>query len=304
MDAIEKMENGWNITVTGNLPGRTALVITIPETNVSKYVEVVIDASENAHAHEYLAEVTAEPTCTENGVKTWTCEICGEQYTECIPALGHSFGDWAVLQKPTTSEEGLEERSCIRCGYMEQRTVAKLENPFKDVKPSDFYYTPVLWALENNITSGTAPDEFSPYEACLRSQVVTFLWRAAGKPQPTTKVNPFEDVKPSDYFYKAVLWAVENGITYGADATHFEPNGVCNRSQVVSFLYRAFKKPPVEGASNPFDDVPAGEWYATPVLWAVKEGIAYGLSTSEFGPNATCNRSQVVTFLYRAYVNA
>ena len=176
-------------------------------------------------------------------------------------------------------------------------------NPFTDVTTSDYYYTPVLWALENKITSGTSSTEFSPYESCLRSQVVTFLWRAAGKPAPKSQVNPFEDVKSSDYYYNAVLWAVENGITYGADDTHFEPNGKCSRAQVVSFLYRAFKKPPVAGSGNPFDDVPAGAWYAAAVRWAVQEGIAYGTSKTEFSPDDICNRSQVVTFLHRAYVD-
>jgi len=174
-------------------------------------------------------------------------------------------------------------------------------NPFWDVPYEAYYEEPVLWALENSITSGTGPDEFSPYDSCLRSQVVTFLWRAVGEPKAKSAVNPFVDVKPSDYYYDAVLWAVEQGITTGADATHFEPNGVCNRSQVVTFLYRAFEKPPVDSAENPFTDVYAGDWYASAVLWAVQEGITNGLSETKFGPNDLCNRSQVVTFLYRAY---
>ena len=172
---------------------------------------------------------------------------------------------------------------------------------FSDVPVGAFYEAPVLWALEKGITSGTSESEFSPNDSCLRAQVVTFLWRAAGKPAATSKVNPFVYVKPSDYYYDAVLWAVEKGITAGADATHFEPNGVCNRAQVVTFLYRAFEKPPVSDASNPFTDVPNHEWYAAPVLWAVKEGITNGLSETKFGPNEACNRAQVVTFLYRAY---
>jgi hypothetical protein len=175
------------------------------------------------------------------------------------------------------------------------------ECPFTDVTTSDYYYEPVRWAVDEGITSGTSATEFSPYESCLRSQVVTFLWRAAGKPAPTSQNNPFVDVKPGDYYYDAVLWAVEKGITTGIDSTHFDPNAVCNRSQVVTFLYRAFEKPPVENAANPFTDVPAKEWYAAPVLWAVQEGITNGLSATKFGPNEVCNRSQVVTFLYRAY---
>ena len=174
-------------------------------------------------------------------------------------------------------------------------------SPFTDVTSSDYYYEPVRWAVDEGITSGITPTEFSPYDSCLRSQVVTFLWRAAGEPKAKSKVNPFVDVKPGDYYYDAVLWAVEQGITTGADATHFEPNGVCNRSQVVTFLYRAFEKPPVDSAENPFTDVSNGDWYASAVLWAVQEGITNGLSETEFGPNEVCNRSQVVTFLYRAY---
>ena len=175
--------------------------------------------------------------------------------------------------------------------------------PFQDVKAEDFYYDAVAWALESGITSGTKPGEFSPNAACLRSQVVTFLWRAAGEPKAVTRSNPFVDVKPTDYYYDAVLWAVENGITTGANSTHFEPNGICNRSQVVTFLYRAFGKPSVSGVDNPFTDVAANDWFADSVLWALKEGITTGLSSTKFGPNDTCNRSQVVTFLHRAYVD-
>ena len=174
---------------------------------------------------------------------------------------------------------------------------------FLDVSADAFYADSVKWAVEKGITTGTSATEFSPNEACLRSQVVTFLWRAAGEPKAKTAVNPFVDVKPGDYYYDAVLWAVENGITTGADDTHFEPNGICNRSQVVTFLYRAFEKPPVDSAENPFTDVSSGDWYADAVLWAVQEGITNGLSETKFGPNEVCNRSQVVTFLYRTYVN-
>ena len=303
VDAIEKTENGWDITVAGNLPGRTALLIAIPETNVSKYVEVVIDASDGAHTHDYSAEVTAEPTCTENGVKTWTCEICAEQYTERIPALGHSFGEWVLIQEPTTIEAGLEERSCSRCDYTEQRTVAKLENPFSDVAPGSFYYEPVMWAIENGITNGTSANTFGPNDQCMRAHVVTFLWRAMGSPEPKLLVNPFVDVKATDFYYKPVLWALENGITSGMDATHFGPTSYCNRAQVVTFLYRTMGSPELESAENPFTDVAKGSFYEKPVLWAVQNGITNGLSATSFGPGSICNRAQIVTFLYRAFVN-
>ena len=175
------------------------------------------------------------------------------------------------------------------------------ENPFSDVPSDAFFYDPVLWAVEQGITSGTSDTTFSPGDSCLRAHVVTFLWRAAGSPAPESVYNPFVDVKPTDFYYKAVLWAVEQGITTGTDATHFDPGGVCNRVQVVTFLHRSFGSPAVEGITNPFSDVPDGSWFAAPVLWAVENGITNGLSATEFGPGADCNRAQVVTFLYRAY---
>ena len=301
VDAIEKTDLGWDVTISGQLPGRTAILISIPGIGVSKYVELVIDASDSAHTHDYTCEITTAATCTEEGSLTYTCTICGESYVEMIPALGHSFGDWTVILEPTTTAEGLEERSCNRCGYTEERSISKLENPFTDVTPSDYYYDPVLWALGEGITDGVTETEFAPEDTCKRSQVVTFLWRAAGEPKAASRNNPFVDVKSSDYFYEAVLWAVEKGITDGMDETHFEPDGVCNRSQVVTFLYRAFGEPPVGSASNPFTDVPANKWYATPVLWAVKEGITDGVTETSFAPEKPCTRAQVVTFLYRAY---
>ena len=252
------------------------------------------------HEHHYEAVVT-EPTCTNQGYTTYYC-ACGDSYVkDYTDALGHSFGSWVVIKEPSKSEDGLEIRICTRCGFEVQRTIAKRENPFTDVPEDSFYYEPVMWAVENGITSGTSETTFSPNNACLRAQVVTFLWRAEGCPEPSGKRSPFVDVTEKDFYYKAVLWAVENGVTTGADATHFNPFGVCNRAQVVTFLYRAVGSPAVENAVNPFTDVPTGSWYSAPVLWAVENGITNGLSATQFGPNTNCNRAQIVTFLYRAY---
>ena len=176
-------------------------------------------------------------------------------------------------------------------------------NPFRDVPLDAFYEEPVLWALENNITTGTSATTFNPGGECLRAQVVTFLWRAAGSPEPAVTENPFVNVEKGSFYEKAVLWAVENGITTGIDETHFSPNAPCNRAAVVTFLYRAFESPAVEGTGNPFTDLPADDWYTAPVLWAVEKGIAKGLTAASFGPDTTCNRAQVVTFLHRGYVN-
>ena len=174
---------------------------------------------------------------------------------------------------------------------------------FEDVLPGAFYEIPVAWAVENGITKGTSDTTFGPNDPCMRAHVVTFLWRAAGSPEPTSTENPFTDVKADAYFYKAVLWAVEKKITNGTSTTEFSPYLECNRAQVVTFLYRAIGSPNVAESKNPFADVPAGHWFTAPVLWAVENGITNGLSADSFGPNNVCNRAQIVTFLYRTFVN-
>ena len=174
---------------------------------------------------------------------------------------------------------------------------------FTDVSPSAYYHDPIVWAVENGITTGTGDGTtFEPNAICTRGQVVTFLWRAAGKPEPTSTTNPFKDVKSSDYFYKAVLWALEKGVTTGTgDGTTFEPNTNCNRAQIVTFLSRAKNGTPASTV-NPFKDVPAGSYYYNPVLWAVEKGITTGTGDgTTFEPNADCTRGQVIAFLYRAY---
>ena len=172
---------------------------------------------------------------------------------------------------------------------------------FNDVDKDTFFYYPVLWALGNNITTGASETAFNPNGQCLRAQVVTFLHRAAENPEPASTVNPFTDVKPTDFFYKPVLWAVEEGITNGVSATQFGSYAVCNRAAVVTFLWRAAGSPDPTSTANPFTDVKTTDFFYKPVLWAIENGITNGVSATEFGPTADCNRAQVVTFLYRAY---
>ena len=170
---------------------------------------------------------------------------------------------------------------------------------FRDVPDGQYYSEPVDWAVAHGVTNGTSITTFSPDDPCTRGQVVTFLWRAAGSPEPTSADHPFRDIKPSDYFYKAVLWAVEQGITNGMDLTHFGPDVPCTRAHVVTFLWRA-QDQPAAGTANPFVDVPAGAYYTDAVLWAVKEKITNGMDDKHFAPDSTCIRAQIVTFLYRA----
>ena len=173
--------------------------------------------------------------------------------------------------------------------------------PFDDIPIGSFYADAVAWAVENKITSGTTPTTFDPNGKCLRAQVVTFLHRAAGNPEPTGANNPFTDVKTSDFFYKPVLWAVEENITSGISATEFGSLQNCNRSAVVTFLWRAAGCPEPVSTANPFTDVKTTDFFYKSVLWAVENGITAGLDATHFGPTADCNRAQVVTFLYRAY---
>lgn len=169
---------------------------------------------------------------------------------------------------------------------------------FVDVPKDAYYFDAVYWAVDQGITSGTSETTFSPDAPCTRAQAVTFLWRAAGEPTPASTENPFTDVKSDDYFYNAVLWAVEKGITKGTSATTFSPNDTVIRGQMVTFMYRAAGEPAVS-QSNPFTDVAANAYYLNAVLWAVKENITSGTSATTFSPNADCLRSQIVTFLYR-----
>ena len=169
---------------------------------------------------------------------------------------------------------------------------------FVDVATGSYYEDAVDWAVENGITQGTDDTHFSPDGICTRAQAVTFLWRAAGSPEPETRAMPFTDVPVGSYYYDAVLWAVENGITKGTSDTTFSPNMTCTRAQIVAFLWRS-EKSPAAGTANPFADVKSTAYYAGAVLWAVKENITKGTTSTTFSPNADCTRAQIVTFLWR-----
>ena len=171
---------------------------------------------------------------------------------------------------------------------------------FVDVADGSYYEEAVDWAVENGITTGTGNNYFTPDGICTRAQAVTFLWRVAGSPTPKTEAMPFEDVLNGSYYYEAVLWAVENGITVGTSATTFSPELTCSRAHIVTFLWRAANSPSAKTA-NPFTDAAADAYYIDAVLWAVKLKITVGTTLSTFSPDEGCTRAQVVTFLYRAH---
>ena len=173
------------------------------------------------------------------------------------------------------------------------------ENPFTDVPSGAYYEDAVVWAVKKGITSGTSATTFNPDGSCTRAQAVTFLWRAAGSPEPKSAAMPFTDVPAGSYFEKAVLWAVENGITKGTSDTTFSPDDSCTRAQIVTFLWRAGGSPAVSGNSA-FSDVAADAYYAAAVAWAEKNGVTGGIGGGLFGSDNTCTRAQIVTFLHRA----
>ena len=174
------------------------------------------------------------------------------------------------------------------------------KNPFIDVPAGSYYEDAVIWAVDKGITTGTSATTFNPNGICTRAQAVTFLWRAAGSPAAKSAVMPFTDVKAGSYYYDAVLWAVEQGITKGTSDTMFSPDATCTRAQIVTFLWRS-QKSPAAGTANPFADVAADTYYIDAVLWAVKHNITVGTTVSIFSPDEECTRAQIVTFLYRAH---
>lgn len=174
---------------------------------------------------------------------------------------------------------------------------------FSDIPPEHYCVEPVIWAVEQEITSGTSETTFSPDAPCTRAQAVTFLWRASGSPTPENPKNPFVDVSENAYYYEAVLWAVENRITLGTSSSTFSPDEKCTRAQIVTFLWRLME-PDESSAVNVFADVGNSDYFYLPVCWAVENGITMGMGNNRFVPHDFCTRGQIVTFLYRTLKNA
>ena len=189
--------------------------------------EAIQNAAKHFHTHSYT-DVVTKPTCTEMGYTTHTC-ACGESYKDrYVDALGHKY----------------ENGKCIRCGEADPNADKPSENPFTDVTSEKYFYAPVMWAVNHDpqITGGYTDGTFRPQNTCTRAQIVTFIWRAAGKPAaPAGTVNTFTDVSATSYYYEAVMWAVANGITGGYNAYTFGSNDGCTRGQIVTFLYRNMK---------------------------------------------------------------
>lgn len=241
------------------------------------------DAYGELGAHRYDAVVTA-PTCTQNGYTKHTCSSCKDSYTD---------------------NETVKTGHIIKYGVCEKCNM-RFSNPFYDVNDTDWFYSAVMWAYYNTpqVTNGKDESHFAPKASCTRAQVVTFLWRAAGRPEPSGSVKQFSDVPKTNsyaYCYDAILWAVENGITKGTDATHFSPNATVTRAQFVTFLWRYAGEPAPKNMSCGFNDVDANAFYYKAVLWAVENGVTTGKSATQFAPGATCTRCEVAAFMFRAF---
>ena len=249
-----------------------------------------------ATGHSYYAVVT-ESRCTEFGYSTYICS-CGDSYTDLYTdPLGHDLGDWVTVREPDYLENGLKMRYCSRCETCATEEIPN--NPFEDVAQDNRLKKEILWAYYNGITSGVTATTFEPNTAVNRGQAVTFLWRAAGCPEPESENNPFVDVGKGAYYYKAILWAVEQGITNGTTATTFSPQEPCKRRHIAMFLYRWAGEPEVAENGEPFPDVNPNNTFYKAVLWAAEEGITKGTSQGTFDLHSECTRAQVVTFLYR-----
>ncbi len=234
--------------------------------------------------HRYKAVVTA-PTCTTNGYTTYTCASCGSSYKD---------------------SETVKTGHIIKYGVCES-CKGRFSNPFYDVNGSDWFYSAVMWAYYNEprVTAGVDASHFNPKSPCTRAQVVTFLWRAAGEPEPAGSTMKFKDVPYNNSYvpyYKAIIWATEQGITSGTgDGSTFSPNATVTRAQFVTFLWRYAGEPSPSNMSTTFNDVSANSVYYKAILWAAEKGITKGKTATSFAPSATCTRCEVVSFMFRAF---
>ena len=251
---------------------------------------------------------TVSVPSTPNGTMTVNPSTASKGETVTIttkPSEGYELGSIEVLDKNGDSLK-LKDLGSGKYSFVmpdgkvsvEAEFVKTAATSFVDVPANAYFADAVKWAVDKGVTNGMTETTFGPYESCTRAQIVTFLWRAAGSPEPKT-ASSFTDVPVSAYYAKAVAWAVENGITNGMTATEFAPDATCTRGQSVTFLYRALKGT-ASGSTN-FTDVKSDAFYADAVNWAVASDVTNGTSNTTFSPNADCTRAEIVTFLYRAY---
>ena len=297
IDLTTDMVNGFDNTKMG----KQTLTVTYQEKTTTFEVEII------AKSLDGIA-VTAPPTKTKYLEGKEQLDVTGGKLT-----LTYNNGTTEEIDLAADMVSGFDNakvgKQTLTVTYQGKTTTFEVEIiavtvPFRDVDKDAYYAAAVDWAVSNEITNGTSASTFSPEEGCTRAQVVTFLWRAAGKPDPASSKSPFSDVKEGAYYYNAVLWAVEKGITNGTSDKTFSPDETCTRAQIVTFLWRYEEQPAPVGTNNPFADVKPSAYFGSAVLWAVEKGITNGTSATTFDPEDTCTRAQVVTFLYRDIVKS
>ncbi len=308
------------ITLTPNADGK--YTVTLP--NRTETYTFTVDCAESAEFTHKTASCTVSVTrrtssaansgntitvpSIPNGAVTVTPSTAIKDTTVTIttkPNEGYELGD-LVVKDANGNTLPLTDKGDGKYTFtmpdskviVEASFVKAASTSFVDVPANAYFADAVKWAVDKGITNGLSDTMFGPYESCTRAQIVTFLWRAAGSPEPTS-TSTFADVPASTYYAKAVAWAVENGITNGMTETTFAPNATCTRGQSVTFLYRALKGT-ASGSTN-FTDVKSDAFYADAINWAVANNVTNGTSNTTFSPNADCTRAEIVTFLYRAY---
>ncbi len=300
--------NGTITLITGNGSAKTTMQM---ESEASAYVpvknlKVTSDKLQLKEGEQILITVKAEPaSATDQSIK-WSTE---SDKIATVSSDGVVTGKRVGQTTLTASAENGTITRKLMVTVLKKGDSGSSDNnsdkpkpidtPFTDINAKDWYYSAVQWAVENNITAGTSATTFSPYHPCTRAQVVTFLWRLAGRPEPSSSENPFKDVGKNAWYYKAVLWAFENQVTNGTTSSTFSPDDPCTRAQIVTFLWNYSGKPNLQANGRPFTDVKEGSWYAKAVSWAVAKKIAVGTSANTFSPDETSNRAQSVTFIYR-----
>lgn len=321
----------WQVGDSANgtftdIENATEATYRLTSAEVGKYVRVVVTTDDVSYKGSLVATTTqaveaksssssrprydvTTPSKPENGSVTVDPERArsGSRVTVTVtPDSGYKLGELVVTDKDGKKLELTDKGNgqytfTMPSGKVEVAAefVKEVEvSPFADVATDAYYYDAVKWAVEKGVTNGVSETLFGPDQACTRAQIVTFLWRAAGSPEPKSG-SSFADVAADAYYAKAVAWAVENGITKGTSETTFHPDETCTRAQGVTFLYRALGK--LAAAQAGFTDVAADSYYADAVNWAAENGVTKGISETLFGPDGSCTRAQIVTFLYRAY---
>lgn len=264
-----------------------------------KGINLSATATDYMYGYEDAPVITAEAVASagQAGTPTYAWVLVAPNGQETVISSANTS-----ITFPEVTEPGVYRvRSVVALnGEIKSAEIEIEVTIFKDIKESDWFYNAIDWSIENGVTYGLNNSSFGPSVSCTRAQIVTFLWRAAGSPAPVNTTNNFKDVKTTDYFYKATLWAVENKILSGYTADMFAPNVACTRAEMVTFLWRNAGRTEVEDKVHPFKDVTANGFYYNAMLWAVEEGIAKGYTATMFAPGMTVTRAETVTFLYRA----